>query len=115
MKKSFLSALVFTFVLTLPNAFGRPVLTQKEAEIRYKQVFDVDYQVSLDLTQALYKPNETEIPFYTGSVTIEFNLKPDAQDASPNLFLDFLGQSGAKLEKIQINGTDSNYNWNTSD
>jgi len=78
------------------HAAARDVLTQQEAADRVRRVRDASYDIVLDLVAG-----EST---YRGDVTLRFV----AQGSEP-LFLDFRGQT---IEHLEVNGTETEPNWN---
>ena len=71
-----------------PTTTTRDVLTQDEAIGRAARVSNVEYDLTLDLTQGS--------PTYRGDVTIRFRLADTA-----SVFLDFTGK---RIERLEVNG-----------
>lgn len=116
--RSILLLPIIIFSLFMQNTYAS--LKYQEAEHRSKQVYNVEYNIDLDLSNAGYNDTEDSktvpsLPLYKGKVQISFDLYPESNNISSELFLDFTSQNDAKLQSIYANGKVVNARWDKAD
>src|SRR5690242_11617875 len=72
---------------------SKAVLTQTEAELRARQIRQVDYQLSFSLP-------ESE-PDYSGKVQADLEITPEASQLSDSILMDF---AGGTVRDVVLNG-----------
>ncbi len=99
----FLFFLLFSLNMTNLSAASEHKLTQKDAELRFKQIRQVDYDLYFKLPEG--EPN------YSGRVVARFDLRPDAGRVSDSIFVDF---AEGEVGSVSLNGLAVKYHYNGS-
>ncbi len=93
-------SLLWVLVMTSPTYAADKKLTQEDAELRFKQIKQVDYDLYFKLPESS--------PSYSGKVVAHLDVNPNAAQISQSIFLDF---DGGELQSVVLNGHSAVYQY----